>query len=661
MSLHQLTKRALVVVSVVGAIVVGQAGNAQAQVFAPGPLSKAHGELEGVGNCKRCHGDEAQHDNARCLECHSEIQRRRQKAEGYHGRLGAQVCAECHREHRGLGAKIIEWPGGQRGFNHALTTWPLVGKHKKAECRDCHQAKRIVDNDARDLQAKKGRETFLGLPQNCAACHFDEHRSDAHGGKPGESCATCHTADGFKPAKLFDHNSKKMADFPLTGLHKKVSCDKCHTTIVDDKTPSNAFPAPQARAYLQMNDIPHTSCVDCHDDVHRGAFGRNCTQCHSTAGWRQILQTADDFGFHDKTKFPLRGGHTSVACKTCHGPFPGERAVFKGLKHAHCADCHLDAHVGQIASDEKTGGVPCERCHTVNGFVPVLFDAVAHDATAYALEGAHQAIACTACHTSDDKLARRVPQAVKASAQKHKRRLLLSEVKLKLPALKRLLALLVPGGDSDAGADGQGSAPTTTTTTTTTSSAAGPPVRCESCHEDPHGGQFDARVKERGCNSCHQASSFRQERFNHDDSRFALQGKHKDVACSRCHMTEPAKKKGKPAMVRYRPLPMQCASCHNDEHVGQLRKPGDKLTDCARCHQPTGFKPSTFRHDDPAQTRFLLEGKHNDVKCDKCHAAIRIEGVDAEDKTTARYRPVPTDCASCHDDEHVGRFDRFAP
>jgi hypothetical protein len=104
---------------------------------------------------------------------------------------------------------------------------------------------------------------------------------------------------------------------------------------------------------------------------------------------------------------------------------------------------------------------------------------------------------------------------------------------------------------------------------------------------------------------------------------------------------------------------MECATCHADEHVGQLARDG--ATDCKRCHQTTGFAPSTFRHDDPAQTRFVLEGKHRDVKCAKCHLAVHVPGVDDDGKTTARYKPIATDCRSCHDDEHNGGFDRFTP
>lgn len=302
------------------------------------------------------------------------------------------------------------------------------------------------------------------------------------------------------------------------------------------------------------------------------------------------------------------------------------------MKHDRCARCHLDAHVGQLAVDQA-GVVPCETCHTVNGFVPVLFDTLAHDKTAVPLQGAHRAVACAACHTADDKLAKKVPSVVRARLEGQRRRVLVSEARLDLPGLKHV-------GDATS------------------------PVRCESCHADPHHDQFDDKVRAQGCNACHQQTSFRDETFRHDDSRFPLTGRHKDVACSRCHADEePAGKrrsKGRAdVFVRYRPLSVECAACHVDEHVGQLTRAG--VTDCTRCHQTTGFSPSTFDHLDPRQTSFVLQGRHPDVQCGKCHAAVAIPGLDGPGKTTVRYRPVPSDCRSCHEDEHAGRFDGYAP
>lgn len=609
------------------AILLGTVVPARAQLFSPGPLSKAHSSIEGMGNCVRCHGEGSRHDNARCLDCHTEIKTRKYAGTGYHARLGAQTCAECHAEHRGLAASIIEFKPSQRAFDHRLTGWPLEGAHKKNDCKKCHEQRLIVAEDARRV-FQEGRATFLGMSTVCARCHFDEHRAQV-----GDRCEKCHTSSDFAKAPLFNHDT--MSSYPLTGKHTKVDCKKCHGNLTDEATPADAFPPPQSRTYLQFKDIPHGNCLDCHDDAHNGAFGRNCTQCHTTQDWHTILKTGQDVGFHDKTAFPLRGQHTSVECNKCHGPFPGQKAQFKGLKHGRCADCHVDAHVGQLAAD-ASGFVSCETCHTVAGFVPVLFDTVAHDKTAFPLQGAHRAVACTACHTGDDKLVKKLPTVVRARLESQRRRLLISPARLDLPGLKRI-------------GDGPSSS-----------------VRCESCHADPHQAQFDDRIRREGCNACHQQTSFRDETFRHDDSRFPLTGRHKDVACSQCHVDEelPGRKRMKGStsastFVRYRPVAVDCAACHVDEHVGQLAKDG--VTDCKRCHQTSGFLPSTFDHLDPRQTRFVLEGRHRDVKCDRCHAAVAVPALDAAGKTTARYLPVPTDCRSCHEDEHSGRFDRFAP
>jgi Cytochrome c7 and related cytochrome c len=593
------------------AVLLVCASQAHAQVFSPGVLSKAHKDLEGLANCTKCHVEAGRHDNARCNECHKEIGRRQGRGEGYHARVKNQQCAECHREHKGLSASIIDWGGTKRAFNHALTGWPLQGAHKKPDCKTCHEARRFVDDDARTL-AKKGRETQLGLAKVCSSCHFDEHR-----GQEGDRCEKCHGAESFKKAPAFSHN--KMSSFALTGRHRDVACTKCHQAVTDSETPAGAFPAPKDRSYLQFTDIPHASCTACHDDNHRGQFGRNCTQCHSTEGWKVIKQTAEDHGFHDKTDFPLRGMHTSVACKSCHGPFPGERAKFKGLAHGRCADCHMDAHVGQLKPEESAAAPKCDRCHTVTGFLPVSYDASAHQQARFALEGSHQAVACTLCHKKDGRLDKKVPASVRKELNRKKRALLVSETKLALPD--------VTG-------------------------------RCEGCHTDPHAGQFEARIKDTGprggCQACHSASAFADLRFSHDDSRFPLSGKHAGVACASCHAPDASATGKQRDVVVYRPLALACASCHDDAHLGQLAKDG--VTACDRCHAADGFVPARFNHNDTAQSRFVLEGKHAELKCDACHPRVSLEG-----KLVARYKPLATDCAGCHADEHGGRFDEFAP
>jgi hypothetical protein len=587
-----------------GALALLAATPASAQLFSPGPLAKAHAKLEGLDNCLKCHEPGNKLSNARCLDCHEVLRARVQKKKGFHGRLpSGQACAKCHREHRGLKRSLIDWgAGGQSAFDHGRTGFALRGAHKKQECKACHERPRIVDADVRKLDRSP---TFLGLSARCARCHFDEHR-----GQLGADCKKCHAENAFKPAPGFDHDK---TDFRLTGRHKRVKCASCHESS-DDNKPAAGLLKPVSRTFAQYADVAHGSCVDCHLDKHRGQFGRRCTRCHTTQGWKRVKASAQDTGFHDKTAFPLRGEHADVDCKTCHGPFRGVKAVFKGLKHEHCSDCHVDAHAGQLEATAGTHGPDCKRCHGVTGFEPSTFDETMHAKTRYPLEGGHRAVPCAQCHKKSRRVARRFPAAGRAWLKKRKRPVVASGVQLKLPKATE---------------------------------------RCESCHTDPHASQFAAKVKSVGCNACHETTSFTDVSFDHQrDSRFALDGAHRRAACGSCHRRDDALQ----GAVRYRPIEPACAGCHADVHAAQFVSDG-KRADCARCHTTEQFARTRFDHNDEAFTRFTLRGRHAAIECARCHPRVEVAaGVEA-----AWYRGVPQTCAGCHEDQHGGRFDSFVP
>jgi hypothetical protein len=652
-----------------GALLVATA--ARGQFFSPGALSKGHASLDGVRSCTQCHVEGNQHSNVTCLACHKEIGRRLDAGLGYHSSVKAQKCAECHREHRGVGAKLVEWAPSKEAFNHKATGWPLEGAHKKPKCNTCHEPRRMADDAVEALVEKTGRESYLGLSSKCVRCHFDEHR-----GQEGAECTRCHNQDGFKRAPKFSHDNAK---FKLVGKHKSAQCKSCHEPLVDSKTPKGVWPAPVDVIYMQLKGIPHASCVDCHDDAHDGKFGLDCMRCHTPEAWRSIRDDVKDTtGFHDKHAFQLRGRHQAVGCRSCHGPFPGQPVKFKGTKFARCADCHIDAHVGQLKPEYS---VKCEKCHDVNGFIPVLFDVKMHETARFPLEGSHRAVACNLCHKADAKVRERVPAAVKRDLLRKSRPLLVSAARLALPdVLADALDESPPAGGAPAPASPAASAD------------------CIGCHADVHGGQFrravgespKPRVPAKACAECHDMSSFAEHKFKHEDSRFPLTGKHKDIACSDCHVK--AKAAGGEEVVAYRPMSLGCGSCHADVHVGQL-VPGlasaaradnggpddgeggerprtvpsaccaqplraggmaNAGTDCAACHGTTSFKPASFDHD--KQGAFPLDGKHEQVQCVACHQVVEAGG-----KKIAQYKPVPTECGACHEDEHKQTFDDFTP
>ena len=571
------------------------AAPALGDVFSPGPLSSAHATLEGIKNCTQCHIAGGQLSEQRCLDCHSELKTRVAQHQGLHGRLrdSERNCASCHHEHQGRKVALVDWgTGGKEKFDHARTGFPLLGKHAQARCDQCHVDRFITDPAVQKIRASHPEhQTFLGVAVTCATCHFDEHR-----GQLSQQCRDCHVEKAWKPAPGFSH---AKTDFLLEGKHREVACLKCHARSLDIETPSKSKIGPVGESFSRFKPVAHASCVDCHKDPHENRFGQDCKSCHTVEGWTSVRQVDSARAFHQKTKFPLQGAHAQVACKACHGPGPDGPAVFKGLRFDTCNVCHVDAHLGQV------GTQTCDRCHSVQSFLPARFEVADHQ-KAFPLEGAHAAVACLLCHKADANLALRATP---------------------------LRAWLSRRGRRDA-------------VSVVSFHPQGKPSRCDTCHANPHGAQFQDRVTTSGCTDCHVVSSFSAVRFDHATTRFPLTGKHMDLPCASCHLADGS------GAVRYRPLEVACASCHGDVHAGQFAKAG--VTDCTRCHKDTGFKPSTFEHRAPFTT-FALEGKHATLSCASCHREIAA----GRDAHVTRYKGVPQACAGCHVDVHRGAFAGF--
>ena len=634
------------VVAAAIAVVLGHAPRARAQFFSPGPLARAHHALEGLDNCSKCHDEQKGLSAHLCLDCHTELSGRVARGAGFHGKLPAArklQCQGCHPDHRGVDLAMVDWEAGRDKFDHQRTGWPLKGGHAKARCDDCHQRRLIVDGAIRQLLEKQPkRTTLLGAATRCDGCHFDEHR-----GQLARECQKCHDEATWKPPPKFDHQA---TSYPLLGKHKPVPCAKCHLPLTDEHFDASAFPRPRSATFMEMKPIEHKSCESCHEDPHKGSLGPACASCHSETGWK-VIKTAPgrDTSFHDKTRYPLRGGHIGVACQSCHGPFPGQPARFKGLAFGACTDCHADAHLGQLQPQPPAKSVACEGCHTVNAFIPPRYELEQHQVTKFPLEGAHAVVACRDCHPADEGLSARIPPAVLRTLHARKR-----------PERFSLVVMR----------------PKKT------------PRACAGCHADVHRGQFVERGVKDNCYQCHGTTSFADLTFDHDrDSRFPLTGKHATTACGSCH--KPERLGAGPAVaIRYKPLDLACASCHADTHQGQfsLARPAAGPRDaasrratamvtataaaaatasatatpprnCDFCHRTNTFKETIFEHNDPRFTSYALDGKHARVACARCHPTVTV----APEVQTVRYRPLPQRCNDCHVDFHHGAFRGFEP
>jgi hypothetical protein len=596
--------RWLVAISIVAA-----ASTAQAQLLSPGPLVNAHASIDGDSNCGKCHESGKQVVAKLCLDCHKDLAAEMAASRGLHGKqYKNKPCEECHVDHLGRNAKLVRWPGGSMDkLDHSLTGWSLDAGHTKPKCLDCHKK-----------TSPLGKPVFLGTSTACASCH-----KDPHNGKFGTECQKCHGVNdwvGFD-RRAFDH---KLSNYPLTGKHTTVACEKCHTgtppkwkplvfstcdschqdphagqfkpkacsschdtnawDVAADKMRSSHPKLSLANGHARVkcetchdrgNDKPPSkggACKSCHPPIHIAKFGNHCESCHASIRWVGLPE-ATGRDNHGKTRYALAGKHGAVDCLACHPKAKPQAKRFRNLAFGRCDACHADPHKGEFAARDKG---ECAACHTVNGFAPTRFGLAEHGTTKFALEGKHIATPCGGCH----------------------------------PGARPRLSFVVAK------------------------------QACADCHANPHGTQFESEMAKGGCASCHTALDWHQAKIDH--STWPLVGAHSRTPCTSCHGEQ--KKGAEPAA--YRGLPRECEGCHDDIHAGQFRQT-QPVKACKTCHTADTFQIA--RSFDHRTTRYPLEGKHVALGCEKCHATETLRN----GTTAVRWRLGYLQCKDCHANPHV--------
>lgn len=302
-----------------------------------------------TASCRGCHASlDFKGAPEECAACHQDVHR---------GELGAD-CARCHTPR-----SFIDRSGMTRA--HQLTRFPLGGAHLAVDCEACH------------VPAPQGRPTFVSRSTECVDCHIERYRGttdpDHEAGGFPQDCNQCHSATDWNLAR-FNH---ALTSFPLTGAHRAVSCEQCHTT----------------GSYASMN----TECVSCHQQAYdattqpshvAASFPTNCVACHTTVAW---LGAGFD---HNATSFPLTGAHRAAACAQCHGD-----GVYGG-KSTACVSCHQTDYDGTTDPAHRAASIPttCVTCHTTTGWNGATFD---HDGSYFPIySGDHRGkwSSCATCH-----------------------------------------------------------------------------------------------------------------------------------------------------------------------------------------------------------------------------------------------------------------------
>ncbi len=129
---------------------------------------------------------------------------------------------------------------------------------------------------------------------------------------------------------------------------------------------------------------------------HAASGETACARCHVTTSWTEVRFN------HDRTGFPLTGGHSSVSCSGCHAQ------DFKRPVPTTCSGCHTDVHAADL-------GTRCEGCHDTASWAS-RFEADAHRRTDFPLVGAHAVIPCLECHSEATSGRRFARAAVECAA-----------------------------------------------------------------------------------------------------------------------------------------------------------------------------------------------------------------------------------------------------
>jgi hypothetical protein len=543
-------------------------------------------------------------------------------------------CVRCHLEHNGVDFDLVHWEPSLRQFDHRQAGYPLLDKHAAVACEKCHTSSHMVPADRALIREKDLNKSFLGLSQDCASCHQDVHK-----GQLGPDCQRCHNIVDWKQAKQFDHSKTR---YPLTGAHSQVACEKCHVPAGPDHT-------------VKFTGIKFGACSDCHTDPHKGAFKAACESCHTTASWKKVNLSEQQFD-HSKTKYPLLGMHAKVGCDQCHsgGDFK------KQLAFAQCVDCHIpDPHKGQFQARASKG--ECGECHNVNGWKPSLFGVKEHATSKYPLEGKHAAVACEKCHApagKDTMYKVQFAACTDCHQDAHDKQFAAAPYQNRcedchtVKDFHRSTYTIAKHMKSRFALTGAHAAVACADCHKIGLGARRDKIlpfhfedrSCTACHEDVHKGEFNERMAARradgtplGCQACHNDRSWIEVRgFDHSKTKFALVGAHRAVACNECHKVPVGSNE-----IQFKGTPNECEACHTDAHGGQFAAK-DGITKCADCHVDQHWGPSTFDHD--KRTQFPLTGGHANVPCAMCHTLQR----EVQEKLILFYKPTPKNCADCH-------------
>lgn len=526
-------------------------------------------------------------------------------AKSPHGDKLKIKCDVCHNKEG--------WTMKRNSFDHAATSFKLVGQHQTVDCRKCHT----------DL-------IFSNAKSTCVSCHKDMHQQTV-----GQDCERCHTALSWGVQNI--SKMHQQSRFPLSGQHAQIDCYLCHKS-----------------ASLLRFDPMGTECADCHlknftattNPSHIASkFPKDCLFCHTEKGWQPAK-----FDHNTNTTFPITGGHIGVDCAKCHTK--GYTGTSKDCISCHLNDYNTSTRPAHTAAKFSTD---CKTCHTVNAWKPSTFNH--NTSTDFTLRGGHIGVDCISCHSkgfagtpttcvSCHLNNYNVSKSPAHAAAKFSTdcKTCHTETAWKPSTFNHSTSTTFPLNGFHKNVDCM---------SCHSKGYAGTPTTCVGCHLNNYNATTNpvhaAAKFSTDCKTCHTETAWKPSTFNHNTSTaFPLTGGHFGVDCIKCHA------KG------YTGTSPVCSSCHlNDFNAttSPSHVTAKFTTDCKICHTSAAWKPSSFNHN--TGTTFPLTGGHLGVDCIKCHAngyvgtstacvSCHLTKYNATRNPAHAAAKFPTNCEACH-------------
>jgi hypothetical protein len=362
-----------------------------------------------------------------------------------------------------------------------------------------------------------------------------------------------------------------------------------------------------------------------------GNIGFDCSLCHTTKGWK-VLPDSMQFN-HDKTGYPLIGGHKETGCRACH-----LNLVFYHIGTS-CIDCHVDVHKGEL-------GLNCELCHSQRTWENRQEIFESHSETRFPLTGIHAIVDCEACHYNQNPNEYKTTplECVGCHYQDYNTTDNPNHIAAQFSTECESCHLITSNSWQQANYQHpssfllRGSHLEVACNNCHVSGFTGTPTLCEDCHiqdyystKDPDHTTFDFPTN---CAICHNENHWQDAIFNHiESSGFELHGAHVSIQCTACHINNQTSG-----------LPRDCIGCHDDDYNG-VSEPnhvqGQFPDDCLLCHSEMVWTPATFEHN---KTGFPLTGAHLLIDCSDCHG-------------DGQYAGLPSDCFACHEADYNSTSD----